>query len=93
MRRAGSLTTGNMRRMAQCYANARKVLAQYGATLDSVVEEVLYVTAAGAVEAEPYGGRPVVASTILVRPRLAFPSTVKMTRSFLSKTRRRSRPG
>ena len=54
--------------------------AQYGATLDNVVEEA-------------YGGRPVVASTILVTPRLAFPSTVKMTRSFLSKTRRRSRPG
>jgi hypothetical protein len=43
------------------------------------------VTVAGAVRAEAYGGRPVVASTILVTPRLAFPSTVKMTRSFLSK--------
>ena len=29
---------------------------------------------AGAVRAEAYGGRPVVASTILVTPRLAFPS-------------------
>ena len=53
--------------------------AQYGATLDDVEEA--------------YGGRPVVASTILVTPRLAFPSTVKMTGSFLSKTRRRSRLG
>ena len=76
------LDHGNMRiQMAQCYANARKVLAQYGATLDNVVEEVLYVTdmdtafaVAGAVSAEAYGGRPVVASTILVTPRLAFPS-------------------
>ena len=76
------LDHGNMRiQMAQSYANARKVLAQYGATLDNVVEEVLYVTdmdaafaAAGAVRAEAYGGRPVVASTILVTPRLAFPS-------------------
>ena len=76
------LDHGNMRiQMAQCYANARKVLAQYGATLDNVVEEVLYVTdmdaafaVAGAVRAEAYGGRPVVASTILVTPRLAFPS-------------------
>jgi enamine deaminase RidA (YjgF/YER057c/UK114 family) len=73
---------GNMRiQMAQSYANAKKVLAQYGATLDNVVEEVLYVTdmdaafaVAGAVRAEAYGGRPVVASTILVTPRLAFPS-------------------
>jgi enamine deaminase RidA (YjgF/YER057c/UK114 family) len=61
------LDHGNMRiQMAQCYANARKVLAQYGATLDNVVEEVLYVTdmdtafaVAGAVRAEAYGGRPV----------------------------------
>ena len=39
------LDHGNMRiQMAQCYANARKVLAHYGATLDNVVEEVIYVT-------------------------------------------------
>ena len=39
------LDHGNMRtQMAQCYANAGKVLAQYGATLDNVVEEVVYVT-------------------------------------------------
>ena len=76
------LDHGNMRiQMAQCYANAEKVLAQYGATLDNVVEEVIYVmdmdtafAVAGAVRAEAYGGRPVVASTILVTPRLAFPS-------------------
>src|SRR5262249_60483704 len=49
----------------RCYANARKVLAQYGATLDNVVEEVLYVTdmdtafaVAGAGRAEAVGGRP-----------------------------------
>jgi len=65
------LDHGNMRiQMAQCYANARKVLAQYGATLD--MDTAFAV--AGAVRAEAYGGRPVVASTILVTPRLAFPS-------------------
>ena len=72
------LDHSNMRiQMAQSYANAKKVLAQYGATLDNVVEEVLYVTdmdaafaVAGAVRAEAYGGRPVV----LVTPRLAFPT-------------------
>jgi enamine deaminase RidA (YjgF/YER057c/UK114 family) len=67
--------------MGQSYANAKKVLAQFGATLENVVEEVLYVTdmdaafaVASAVRAEAYGGRPVVASTILVTPRLAFPT-------------------
>jgi len=46
-----------------------------------VVVALLYVTGmdtafavAGAVRMEAYGGRPVVASTILVTPRLAFPS-------------------
>jgi enamine deaminase RidA (YjgF/YER057c/UK114 family) len=76
------LDHGNMRiQMTQSYANAGKVLAQFGATLDNVVEEVLYVTdmdaafaVAGEVRANAYGGRPVVASTILVTPRLAFPS-------------------
>jgi enamine deaminase RidA (YjgF/YER057c/UK114 family) len=76
------LDHGNMRiQMTQSYANARKVLAKFGATLDNVVEEVLYVTdmdaafaVANAVRTEAYGGRPVVASTILVTPRLAFPN-------------------
>ena len=76
------LDHGNMRiQMTQSYANARKVLAKFGATLDNVVEEVLYVTdmdaafaVANAVRMEAYGGRPVVASTILVTPRLAFPN-------------------
>ncbi len=76
------LDHGNMRiQMAQSYTNAKTVLAQYGVTLDNVVEEVLYVTdmdaafaVAGAVRADAYGGRPVVASTILVTPRLAFPN-------------------
>jgi hypothetical protein len=49
-------------------------------TMDDIVEEVVYVTdmdaafaVAGEVRAAAYGGRPVVASTILVTPRLAFP--------------------
>ena len=66
--------------MAQSYANIKKVLANYGATMDNIVEEVVYVTdmgaafaVAGEVRREAYGGAPVVASTILVTPRLAFP--------------------
>ena len=72
---------GNMGpQMAQSYANIRMLLARYGASMEHIVEEVLYVTdmdaafaVAGRVRAEAYGGRPVVASTILVTPRLAFP--------------------
>ncbi|MFQ5973167.1 MAG: RidA family protein [Alphaproteobacteria bacterium] len=72
---------GNMgTQMAQAYANAKKLLARFGAGMESIVEEVLYVTdmdaafaVAGDVRAEAYGGAPVVASTILVTPRLAFP--------------------
>jgi len=71
---------GNMGpQMAQSYANAKILLERYGASMDNVVEEVLYVTdmdaalaVAGKVRREAYGGRPVVASTILVTPRLAF---------------------
>ncbi len=67
--------------MRQTYVNAKKLLAQYGATLDNVVEEVVYVTdmdtamaAAGPVRKEAYGSeKPQVASTILVTPRLALP--------------------
>lgn len=67
--------------MRQTYANAQAILAKFDATLDDVVEEVLYVTdmdaafaAAGPVRKEAYGSqRPDVASTILVTPRLALP--------------------
>jgi enamine deaminase RidA (YjgF/YER057c/UK114 family) len=72
---------GNMGpQMAQSYANITKVLENFGATMDDIVEEVVYVTdmdaafaVAGEVRRAAYGGRPVVASTILVTPRLAFP--------------------
>ena len=72
---------GNMgAQMAQSYANAKTLLKRYGATMENVVEEVVYVTdmdaafaVAGEVRSEAYGGPPVVASTILVTPRLAFP--------------------
>jgi enamine deaminase RidA (YjgF/YER057c/UK114 family) len=48
--------------MRQTYANATKILGEFGATLENVVEEVLYVTdmdrafaVAGAVRKEAYG--------------------------------------
>ena len=68
--------------MRQTYANAKKILSQFGTTLDNVVEEVLYVTdmntafaVAGPVRKEAYGSKkPAVASTILATPRLALPT-------------------
>ena len=68
--------------MRQTYANAKKILGEFGASLDNVVEEVVYVTdmdkameVAGPVRKEAYGSeKPQVASTILVTPRLAFPT-------------------
>lgn len=68
--------------MKQTYENAAKLLAKFGATLDNVVEEVLYVTdmdaafaVAGTVRKQAYGSeKPEVASTILVTPRLALPT-------------------
>ena len=67
--------------MRQTYLNAKTILATYGASLDNVVEEVIYVTemdeamaVAGDVRKEAYGvDKPQVASTILVTPRLALP--------------------
>jgi len=68
--------------MRQTYANAKKILGEFDATLDNVVEEVIYVTdmdqamsVAGPVRKEAYGSdKPQVACTILVTPRLAFPT-------------------
>ena len=68
--------------MRQTYANAEKILGQYDATLQNVVEEVLYVTdmnaafsAAGPVRKKAYGSeRPAVASTIVTTSRLALPT-------------------
>ena len=66
--------------MRQAYINVQKVLAQYGATMVNVVDEVLFVTdmeaafaAAVKVRQEAFSGLPVVASTIVQIQRLAFP--------------------
>ena len=67
--------------MRQTYKNAEKILSHYGATLDNVVEEVVYVTdmdtafaAAEPARKKAYGSeKPKVSSTLLVTPRLAFP--------------------
>jgi enamine deaminase RidA (YjgF/YER057c/UK114 family) len=67
--------------MRQAYANARTLLARFGASLADVVEEVIYVldmdaafAVAGPVRKAAYGvAIPQVASTIVECTRLAFP--------------------
>jgi enamine deaminase RidA (YjgF/YER057c/UK114 family) len=67
--------------MRVTYANAEKILAHFGATLDHVVEETLYVlnvdeafAAAGKVRKEAYAmARPQCASNLIGVSRLAFP--------------------
>jgi enamine deaminase RidA (YjgF/YER057c/UK114 family) len=95
MTAAKSATTRTWKfRCAQTYANAKKILSEFGATLDDVVEEVLYVTdmdiafaVAGPVRKEAYGAkRPEVASTILVTPRLALPTQL-IEIKFIAKVR------
>jgi enamine deaminase RidA (YjgF/YER057c/UK114 family) len=80
---SGRIThTSNMElQMRTTYANAARVLEQFGATLDHVVEEVIYVTdmdaafaVAGAVRKAAYGtDAPACACTIVGITRLAFP--------------------
>jgi enamine deaminase RidA (YjgF/YER057c/UK114 family) len=72
---------GNMEvQMRQTYANIQKVLAEHKATMDNVVDEMLFVTdlesafaAAVKCRQEVFSGTPVVASTIVQIQRLAFP--------------------
>ena len=67
--------------MRTAYENARRLLAKFGATLDDIVEEVIYVTdfeaafaVAGQVRKAEFGTeRPLCASTIVGVTRLAFP--------------------
>ena len=66
--------------MREAYANIENVLAQYGATIDNLVDEVLYVTdmeaafdAAVKVRRDVFSGFPRVSSTIVEIKRLAFP--------------------
>ena len=76
--------------MRQCYANATTLLRRFGASLDDVVEEVIFAididaayAAAGPVRSEAYAqARPVVTSTLIGVRRLAFPELlveVKLT--------------
>lgn len=66
--------------MRQAYANIQKLLVQYGATMENIVDEILFVTDMDAAfgvavkcRQEVFSGNPVVASTIIQIQRLAFP--------------------
>ncbi len=66
--------------MRAAYANIGKVLAQYGATMDNIVDEMLFVTdidaafpARAKMKQEVFSGSPVLGSTIVQIQRLAFP--------------------
>ena len=66
--------------MRAAYANVGKVLEQYGATMENVVDEMVFVTdmdaAFGArviMKDEVFAGSPTLASTIVQIERLAFP--------------------
>jgi 2-iminobutanoate/2-iminopropanoate deaminase len=66
--------------MRQAYTNIQKVLAQYSATMNNIVDETLFVTdmdaafsAAVKCRKNVFSGIPVVASTIVQIQRLAFP--------------------
>lgn len=72
---------GNMElQMRAAYANVEKVLAQYGASMENVVDEIVFVTDMDAAFAarvkmkqDVFSGYPVLASTIVQIERLAFP--------------------
>ena len=66
--------------MRQAYANIKKLLAQYGATMENIVDEILFVTdmdsafsAAVKCRKDIFSGAPTVSSTIVQIQRLAFP--------------------
>jgi enamine deaminase RidA (YjgF/YER057c/UK114 family) len=67
--------------MRAAYANVARVLAQYGATIENLVDETLFVTDMDAafrarvkMKQEVFAGSPVITSTIVQIQRLAFPS-------------------
>jgi 2-iminobutanoate/2-iminopropanoate deaminase len=66
--------------MRQAFANIQRLLAKYGATIENIVDEILFVTdmdaafaAAVKCRQEILSGAPVIASTIVQIQHLAFP--------------------
>jgi 2-iminobutanoate/2-iminopropanoate deaminase len=66
--------------MRQTYVNIKKLLAEYGAGVENIVDETWFVTdmeagsaAAGKVRKEIFSGSPAAALTVVQIGRLAFP--------------------
>ncbi len=66
--------------MRQAYVNIKKLLAEYGAGVENIVDETWFVTdieaasaAAVKLRKEIFSGAPVVALTVVQIERLAFP--------------------
>ena len=66
--------------MRQAYANVARVLGEYGASMENVVDEILFVTnmetaftARVNCREDVFGGFPALASTIVQIERLGFP--------------------
>jgi len=66
--------------MRQAYANVARVLGEYGASMENVVDEILFVTNMETAFAarvncreDVFGGFPALASTIVQIERLGFP--------------------
>lgn len=66
--------------MRQAYANIKKLLAEYGADMENIVDETLFVTdmeaafaAAVKCRKEIFSGIPVTASTVVKIAQLALP--------------------
>ncbi|MGR8921258.1 MAG: RidA family protein [Gammaproteobacteria bacterium] len=66
--------------MRQAYLNVARLLAEYGATMDNIVDEMTFVTdmqaalaCATEVRTEAYGGNAQVTSTLIGVACLAFP--------------------
>jgi len=71
--------------MRAAYANIGKVLAQYGVTMDNVVDEILFVTdmdtayaARVKMKQEVFSGSPVLASTIVQIQRLGSQQMIEI---------------
>lgn len=76
-----TLFPGDMHaQMRQAYINVKKVLAHFGATMDAIVDEILFVVdmdsamkARGALKDEVFGDAVLPAATIVQIQRLALP--------------------
>jgi len=71
--------------MRAAYANVEKVLAQYGVTMDNIVDEILFVTdmdtayaARVKMKQEVFSGSPVLASTIVQIQRLGSQQMIEI---------------